>query len=90
MLRGRQLYSIRHEAKRIPCLISSYIKNWPATRPAVMIILGPRPAKRPLNPASRPRVIRREVMDPEGPCPLLIYKTIVQKTVADGANGMVT
>lgn len=37
-----------------------------------LLILGPRPAKRPRGPASTPRAYRRYSMDPLGPWPLLI------------------
>ena len=63
--------------KYTPSFIAPYIKNWDETRPAVIIILGPRPAKRPLKPASRARATSREDMLPVGPCPLLIWESRV-------------
>lgn len=61
----------------LPFLIDPYIKNCDETRPAVMIILGPKPAKSPLKPASLASTMRRCDMEPVGPCPLLICERSV-------------
>src|ERR1700676_1215953 len=50
-----------------PSLILPYIKNWPETSPAVIIILGPRPANSPRKPASLARIERRCGIEPVGP-----------------------
>lgn len=51
----------------VPSLVPPYSKNWPDTRPAVMIIRGPRPTNSPRKPASFARTARRYIMEPVGP-----------------------
>lgn len=56
----------------LTCLIWAYSKNWPDTRPAVMSILGPSPAKRPAGPVSFASTASFLSALPEPPPPLLI------------------
>jgi hypothetical protein len=65
-----------------PSLTAPYIKNCEETRPAVISILGPSPAKRPLKPASLARTSNLWGMVPVGPCPLFIW----DRRVSAGLN----
>ncbi len=60
-----------------PSLIAPYMRNWPDTSPAVITILGPKPAKSPRRPAFCARTRRRCGMEPSGPWPLLICESSV-------------
>jgi len=64
---------VRKKQEYGPSLIALLIRNWPDTRFAVIMTLGPRPAKSPRTPASRDRTMRRWAIEPVGPCPLIIW-----------------
>jgi hypothetical protein len=67
-----EAFEERVHSRRLTLMVP-YIRNWELTRPAVMIIRGPRPANNPRKPASLPRTASRWTIEPVGPWPLLIW-----------------